>query len=172
METDEVVAEREPQRRLPVLSWALPAAAVIVLVVSLALGGLLYRQHSKENKQADAVTAARQVLINAYSVDYKTVANDYRRFVNSTTGDLHSELTASTSKFVSTVTSTHTHETAKVVDAGLVRYDGSTATVAVALDSPLTSTAATTPQARQYRTEVDVQRVGKRWLATAIRQVN
>src|SRR2546429_8248320 len=112
MESDELVTEREPRRRLPVLTWALPAAAVILLVVSLALGGLLYRQHSKENKQDDAVTAATQVLINAYSVDYGTVDRDYQRFVDSTTGDLKNQLTNGKGKFVSTVKSTHTHETA------------------------------------------------------------
>ncbi len=154
------------------LAWLLPSLAVLALIAAAVLGGLLYRQHTRIAAQDAAVTAARQVLINAYSIDYKSVTADYQRFIDGTTGDLRDQLTSGKSKFVQTVQTTHTHETAKIVDAGLVRSNGSTATVAIALDSPLTTTSITKPQTRSYRTEVDVTRVHGHWLASAIRQVD
>jgi Mce-associated membrane protein len=100
------------------------------------------------------------------------VTADYQRFVAGTSGELHSELASGKSKFIQTVQTTHTHETAQIVDAGVVRSDANSATVAVALNSPLTTTSITKPQTRSYRTEVDVTRVNGNWLATAIRQVS
>jgi hypothetical protein len=171
----EVEATAEPaaeSRSLPDwLAWLLPSLAVLTLIAAAVLGGLLYRQHSRLAAQNAAITAAKQVLINAYSIDYKSVTADYQRFVGGTTGDLHGQLTSGKSKFIQTVQSTHTHESAKIIDAGLVRSNGSTATVAIALDSPLTTSSITKPQTRSYRTEVDVTRVHGRWLASAIRQV-
>ena len=171
--TDEAAVEdRPPGRLVGTLSWVLPALAVVLLVLSLVLGGLLYRQHNKDSARNAAVTAAKQVLINAYTVDYRTVSTDYQRFINGTSGNLRSELTGGKSKFISTVTSTHTHETAQILTAGIVRSDSNSATVAIALNSPLTTTTIKQPQDRAFRTEVDVVRVDGKWLATRLAQVD
>lgn len=173
VDTETTPTESKPRRGpLAQLSWIVPALAVVMLVVAGVLGGLLYRQHHREAARNDAVTAARQVLINAYSIDYHSVDTDYQRFISGTSGDLHSQLTSGKSKFISTVKSTHTQETAQIVDAGLVRFDGDTATVTIALNSPLTNTTVKQATTRSYRTEVDVQDLHGKWLATAIRQVN
>lgn len=165
--------ESAPRRGLlGQLTWIVPALAVVMLVVAGVLGGLLYRQHHRQAAEDAAVTAAKQVLINAYSIDYHSVDTDYQRFVSGTSGDLHSQLTNGKSKFISTVKSTHTQETAQIVDAGLVRFDGDTATVTIALNSPLKNTSVKQATTRSYRTEVDVQRIHGKWLATAIRQVS
>jgi Mce-associated membrane protein len=140
--------------------------------VAGVVGGLYYRQHGRDAARNAAVTAARQVLINAYSVDYRSVTKDYQRFVDGTSGDLHSQLTDGRSKFIQTVQTTHTHETAQIVDAGVVRSDSNSATIAIALNSPLTTTSISKPQTRSYRTEVDVALVHGTWLATAIRQAD
>jgi Mce-associated membrane protein len=171
--TEAAAPESTTRRRLLAqLSWIVPALAVVLLVVAGVLGGLLYRQHHRQAAEDAAVTAARQVLINAYSIDYHSVDTDYQRFISGTSGDLRSQLTSGKSKFISTVKSTQTQETAQIVDAGLVRFDGDTATVTIALNSPLTNTTVKQATTRSYRTEVDVQHIHGKWLATAIRQVN
>jgi hypothetical protein len=76
------------------LAWLLPSLAVLALIAAAVLGGLLYRQHSRLAAQDAAVPAAKQVLINAYSIDYKSVTADYQRFIDGTTGDLHDQLTS------------------------------------------------------------------------------
>lgn len=176
VEAEIAAAEPEPAppRRglLAQLSWIVPALAVVMLVVAGVFGGLLYRQHHRDAARDAAVTAAKQVLINAYSIDYHSVDTDYQRFISGTSGDLHSQLTSGKSKFISTVKSTRTQETAQIMDAGLVRFDGDTATVTIALNSPLTNSSVKSATTRSYRTEVDVQRIHGKWLATAIRQVN
>ena len=161
-----------PRPWLTRLSWLVPALAVLALIAAAVMGGLLYREHSRQAARNAALTAARQVLINAYSIDYRSVSKDYQRFLDGTSGDLHNQLIAGKSKFVQTVQTTHTHESAQIVDAGLVRFDADSATVAIALNSPLTSVTVTKAQTRSYRTEVDVALVHGDWLATAIRQVD
>jgi Mce-associated membrane protein len=168
-----VADDGTPRRpRFAALTWLLPALTVVALLLAGVVGGLYYRQHGRDTARNAAVTAARQVLINAYSVDYRSVTKDYQRFVDGTSGDLHSQLTDGRSKFIQTVQTTHTHETAQIVDAGVVRSDSNSATIAIALNSPLTTTSITKPQTRSYRTEVDVALVHGTWLATAIRQAD
>jgi len=174
VETDTAEDVEPAPRRglLGQLTWIVPALAVVMLVLAGVLGGLRYRQDHQQAAEDAAVTAAKQVLINAYSIDYHSVDTDYQRFLDSTSGDLRNQLTSGKSKFISTVKSTHTQETAQIVDAGLVRFNGDTATVTIALNSPLTNTTVKQATTRSYRTEVDVQRIHGTWLATAIRQVN
>lgn len=155
-----------------VLSWLLPSLAAVLLVLSAALGGLLYRQRQHAGARAEAVAAAKQTLINAYTIDYHSVEKDYARFMADTTDQLRGQLQEGRKKFIATVKDTHTSEHGAVADAGVVRFGGDTATVAVALDSPLQTKQITKAQNRRYRTEVDLRRVDGRWLATAIRQVD
>jgi Mce-associated membrane protein len=169
-----VVIDAVPEKseRPRALSWLLPAAAVVLLLVSAALGGLLYRQRNHADQRAEALAAAKQTLINAYSVDFRTVEKDYQRFMAGTTDQLHGQLDEGRKKFLSTVKSTQTRERGTVADAGVVRFGGDTATVAIALDSPLMTKAAPKERMRRYRTEVDVRRVHGHWLATDIRQID
>jgi Mce-associated membrane protein len=145
------------------------------LVVLLAVtGGVLWfgaRSASAESAtRAEALAAARQEAVNLTSQDYRTVDADLRRMVDGATGQLRADLEQRSAETKQVVVKNKAMARGVAVDAGLVVLDGAAATVVVAVDSTVSSTGAPAAN-RRYRFQLDLTRVGGRWLVANLTAV-
>jgi len=184
------VATTEKPRKAPYLlsGWLLATVAVIALVCAVLAGMLSTRPSAAKVIQADAqlssgtkVTqieqpaldaqaAAKQAIGPILSYDYRHLAQDqanahkymtdsYRQGKDGKKGydDLFDALKSS-------VTSTQTVVTTKVISSGIVRADADRVQVLLFIDQPRTNKANPTPQVFEDQATATMQKVGDRWL--------
>jgi Mce-associated membrane protein len=113
--------------------------------------------------RAAVLAAARQEAVNLTSQDYHTVDADLRRMADGATGQLRADLQQRTAQAKQVVVRNKAVARGMAVDAGLVALRGDSATAVVAVDSTVSSTGAGTA-GRRYRFQLDLSRVGGRWL--------
>lgn len=155
-------AGRAPARAVALL-------AVLVLALAVACAVLLTRTRSGQSAEADRadlLAAAKQEAVNLTSQDHRTVAADLRRTADGATGQLRADLDQRRAQTEQVVTRGKVVARGSAVDAGVVARHGDSGTVLVAVDSTVTSTASATPTSRRYRFQLDLTRVGGRWLVS------
>jgi Mce-associated membrane protein len=165
--TDADPAEPRGRRLLPVALGLLAA----VLAARSALLWLGTRSADAASAtRADVLAAARQEAVNLTSQDYRTVDADLRRMADGATGQLRADLEQRAGQAKQVVLRNKAVARGVAVDAGLVVLDGGSATAVVAVDSTVTSSGAT-PASRRYRFQLDLTRVGGRWLVSNLTAV-
>ncbi|HYT10618.1 MAG TPA: hypothetical protein VEL73_08150, partial [Mycobacteriales bacterium] len=141
--------------------------AALVAVLATGCGVLLAQSRSAraaEADRADLLSAAKQEAVNLTSQDYRTVAVDLRRAADGATGQLRTDLDQRRAQTEQVVTKGKVVAKGAAVDAGVVAVQADSATVLVAVDSSVASSAAATPTSRRYRFQLDLTRAGDRWL--------
>jgi Mce-associated membrane protein len=155
-------------RRLPRL---LPG----LLVIALAAASLLLWAGSRSANAAaatrdDVLAAARQEAVNLTSQDYRTVDADLRRMADGATGQLRDDLDQRSTAAKQVVVKNKAVARGVVVEAGLVLLHDGSATALVAVDSTVTS-GGTASASHRYRFQLDLARVGDRWLVSNLTAV-
>ncbi len=149
----------------------LGALCVLLLVAAVALAVLLRGYRTQDDARDDAVRAARQSAINLTSIDYEEFDVAVDRVLEGATGDFGKEFKANSGKLKDLLLTNKVKSEGKVVDAGIVRSDRSHATVLVVIDSTVRNT--TTPEGRvnTNRMQLEVEKVGGRWLTSTLQFV-
>jgi Mce-associated membrane protein len=154
-----------------------PAAPIVLGVLAgvlaLTSAGLWVANRSAAGAaaaRAAVLAAARQEAVNLTSQDYHTVDADLRRMTDGATGQLRADLQQRTSEARQVVLRNKAVARGMAVDAGLVVLHGDSATVVVAVDSTVSSTGAGAA-GRRYRFQLDLSRVGGRWLVANLTAV-
>lgn len=154
----------------------LAALAVLLLVADVALGvlWLSHRAHRETLDAArnDAVSAARQVLVNLDSISADTVDQDLARVLAGTTGTFRDQFERSKSQLKELVVGNKTHSSALVRSAAVVRADTSTATVLVATDRTVSDASTPGGQVVNERWTVDLEKHGGHWLVADLQPVS
>jgi Mce-associated membrane protein len=120
--------------------------------------------------RADVLAAARQEAVNLTSQDYRTVDADLRRMADGATGQLRDDLDQRTGQAKQVVVRNKAVARGVAVEAGLVAVHGDSATAVVAVDSMVSSGNAGAAT-RRYRFQLDLTRVGGRWLVSNLTAV-
>jgi len=159
----------------PRLRNALAAAMALFVVAGLVAAVLVGRSVLAARQRValggDAVAAATQLGVNFTTLDYRSFDRDAGRVLAGATGTFKSEFSAQSSQLKQLVTSNKAVSKGKVLQAGLVSYDADSARVLLVVDAEVTNSSATTPVARHYRMQVDLNRSGGQWLAAQLQFV-
>lgn len=150
------------------LSAGLVAATVLTTVLCVWLGLKLADQRGTEERHQEVLAAARQSALNFTSLDYRHYDQDSRTVLEGATGDFKKQFAAQTAQLTKLVAQNKSVSEGQVLDAGIVRSDARSARVLVVADSKVTNTAAPEGQARTYRLQLDLVRVGDRWLTSDV----
>jgi Mce-associated membrane protein len=167
--TGPTVAGSTPAAAGRAVRRAVALLAVLVVALAVACAVLLARSRSAEAAEADRaelLAAAKQEAVNLTSQDHRTVATDLRRTADGATGPLRADLDQRRAQTEQVVRKNKVVARGSALDAGIVARQGDSATVIVAVDSTVTSTASATPTSRRYRFQLDLSRVGGRWLVS------
>jgi Mce-associated membrane protein len=152
--------------RLP--AAALIAATVLTAVLACWLGVKLSGQRAAEQRRQDVLAAARQSALNFTSLDYRHYGRDSADVLKGATGEFKKEFAAQTAQLTKLVAQNKSVSEGQVLEAGIVRSDDRSARVLVVADSKVSNTAAPEGQARTYRLQLDLVRVGGRWLTSDV----
>jgi Mce-associated membrane protein len=150
------------------LSAGLVAATVLTTVLCVWLGLKMADQRGTEQRRQEVLAAARQSALNFTSLDYRHYDQDSRTVLEGATGDFKKQFAAQTAQLTKLVAQNKSVSEGQVLDAGIVRSDARSARVLVVADSKVTNTAAPEGQARTYRLQLDLVRVGDRWLTSDV----
>jgi Mce-associated membrane protein len=155
--------ERVPGRKLPRVALGLLVIGLAVVCAVLWTGGRSAR--AAASSHADVLAAARQEAVNLTSQDYHTVDADLSRMADGATGQLRMDLDQRVGQAKQVVVANKAVARGVAVEAGLVALNGDQATVLVAVDSTVSSGSTATAN-RRYRFQLDLTRVGDRWLVS------
>ena len=151
--------------------------AVLSVVLLLLLAGTAFLWFTRPEPSAvrtadygQALAAAKSGIVDFASFDYLTLDDDIEQIKRVTTeGDLRDEAVDRLDADRQTITDAQTVVNTEVVTAGVVRADDSTATVLLQLQTTDESAAGEAQaQIRKYRIQVELERVGERWLLSGI----
>ncbi|MGV4981261.1 hypothetical protein ACVB8X_10965 [Streptomyces sp. NRAIS4] len=152
-------------KRLPVV---LVAATVATAVLCGWLGLDLSGRREVDQRRQDILAAARQSALNFTSLDYRHYDRDSRTVLEGATGDFKKQFAAQTAQLTKLVAQNKSVSQGQVLEAGIVRSGERSARVLVVADSKVTNTAVPGGQARTYRLQLDLVRVGGRWLTSDV----
>lgn len=145
----------------------------VLLVLLLAATGFLWftRPATSSIRTTDYVgvlEAARAGVVDLTSFDYLTLDEDLRQIQNVSTGDLRKESTDTLNKNRKTITDAQAVVSTKILGAGVTKADPSSGTVVLVIETTQKSKASSRPQVTRYRIEVQMSKVGGRWLLSGI----
>jgi Mce-associated membrane protein len=161
---------QDRDRRRPVGGLLLGVLAVLLAATSAVLWLGTRSADADAARRSDALTAARQEAVNLTSQDYHTVDADLGRMADGATGQLRADLEQRAAEAKQVVLKNKAVARGVPVDAGLITMNGDQAAAIVAVDSTVSS-AGGTPTTRRYRFQLDLSRVGDRWLVANLTAV-
>lgn len=164
-----------PPARTPVgrrrLLTALAVLCALLVLAAVVLGVLLRGYAQEDDARGDALRAARQSALNLTSIDYRDFDAAVDRVLEGATGDFSEEFKGNATNLEKLLTDNQVRSEGKVVDAGLVRADGSSATALVVVDSTVRNTEVPDGRVNTYRMQIEVEKVDGRWLTSTLRFV-
>lgn len=149
------------------------AAAFAVAMAAAVLGAIGARQASAtarvDDTRSEALAAARKVGVDFATYDYRTIATDFKRVADESTGRFHKQwLTQSTAAAQAIRKVKGISEQAEVVSAGITDSGPNRVSVAVAIDRIVKNEAAPKGQANSFGLQMVLVRTGDRWLASEV----
>lgn len=146
-----------------------------LLVLTVLLAGacvFLWVQRSNSDSRAAerdaALAASRQAMVDIGTFSYTTFDADLKRILAVTTGDLNDQFLADGDKTKQQVVSLQIEKKATVLDAGVTKLTGTTATVILLVQSEGSSTAAPELQIERFRVQMTMVNVDGTWLASEL----
>lgn len=152
-------------------TWTLAALSVL-LVLSLAVGGLLFWRDREaaatESDRADVILAARQEVLNLIGLSHTDTDATFGRLLAGATGDFRNQLAQQADSFKQAVNQGQVASTGQISEAGVERLDGDTATTLVVAGANIKNTQVPQGEKRQYRLRLTLQRQDGRWLVSQL----
>jgi Mce-associated membrane protein len=140
------------------------AVLLVAAIVGVALFGQRVAQASQEERlRAEALTAARQMVVNFTTVDHRSFDKSTNGVLALSAGKFRQQYTNASSELERLVKENKTVSRGEVLDAGIVSFDPDSARVLVVADADVTNVAAKKPQLRTYRIQLDLSREGSGW---------
>ena len=154
----------------------LSVVGVLLIAASIALA-IIGGQHKSarsdlESARSDAVTAARQEILNLDSLSAATIDADLGRVVAGATGSFKDQFGKAQAALKQVVAARQTVSTGRILSAGLVRADTDSATVLVAVDRTVKDTSNTGGVVAHDRWKLDLEKHGGRWLVADLQPVS
>jgi Mce-associated membrane protein len=171
-----MVADR-PAHRLSARWLRLPERAalaglslvlVALLAVAAALGTRVRRADADRSRQQAILAAARHMVVDFTTLDYRHGQADVQRVLDEATGDFERELADGSGQLRQLIAANRSVSRGEILEAGLVSRDADSARVLVVADSMVRNTSAPNGQRRHYRIQLDLRREGGRWLVSSL----
>ncbi|NNH73561.1 hypothetical protein HLB23_27515 [Nocardia uniformis] len=152
------------------------AAAAVVLAIALMVGtGFLINLRNEAADEAalraDYIQTAKQTMLNITNISAETAADDIKRVLEVTSGDLATEYEQRKDDYAGIVQKAEVKAKGEVIDAAIESSDDNTAIVLVAVKQTLTNAGAEGPQQRQFRFRVTIAHTEKGLAATQMEMV-
>jgi Mce-associated membrane protein len=153
-----------------------PTAAVVlalVVVVGAATAGAsatkLSHHDASTNLRSQVLSVGRQIAVDFAVYDYRRIDADFGRVANESTGKFKSEFVTQSAGVRELIIKAKAVSHAEVAAEGLVEATSGHASVVVALDRTVTNTSAPKGQHDSFGLQIDLLRVGGRWLASGVK---
>jgi Mce-associated membrane protein len=162
-------------RRSPGWFWGI-AGLLAVIVVALAVvtvswGLSVHSKDSQAGQRDKALAVARQQAINLGSIDYRNLQADIQRILTGSTGQFRETFQNGSSQITQGATQQKTVSTVQQSHVALVSFSGDSAEAIVSLTTVTTSVNAKQGQANTYRYQMELSKVGGRWLLSKMELV-
>lgn len=154
---------------LTVVSVALAAVSIGLWVV---VSGHLHDRDALDEARNDAVSAARQEVVNLHGIKYTTIDADFKRVLDGATGAFKDQFGRAQKTIKPILVEHKTVMTATVRFAGVVRADTDSVTVLIGIDRTVSDSSAPAGAVNHYRLRVDVEKHGGRWLVSELQDVD
>lgn len=139
-------------------------AVVLALLLAAAIAGdtwLLTRgvaMNGVEQDRADAVQAARQVVINLVTLDHTDPRETVERVLAGSTGAFRQQFSSQASVMQKILREAKVTSSGEIAEAGLARMDGEHAVVLVAVSATVKNAQIRQGEPRQYRMSVNLEK--------------
>lgn len=163
----EPVTELKPEtgRKNTVGWWA---AVVALLAVAMALAVHDYSQSRVPDERAAAVAAAEKVALDMSTIGAGNAADRLRTLSEESTGGFREHLDHNATTFEDLLRQGQVSSRAQVSGTGVEHLDGDSASVLVAVAATVVNSGRPDGQLMNLRLHVQLERVGGRWLASAM----
>jgi len=159
---------RPPRRRPP---WWVVVAALLVAVVAVAAAIGVALRPGDDAVRESALTAARTYTTSLTTYDYRALDADFARVKKVATGDFAAEYDKTSGELRPSLVSNQAVATSTVVGAGIERLQGEEATVLVAVNQQITTSAAPTPRGEANRLRMVLVRQNGNWLVSKVERL-
>jgi Mce-associated membrane protein len=150
-----------------------PVLAVLLVLLVAAAGFLWFTRPGgsavRTGDYAEALQAARSGVVDYTSFDYLTLDDDIEQIRRIAVGDLRDQGVARLDERRAEITEAKAVSNTEIIDAGVTRAGGESATVLLLMQSTQESTASPQAQIVRYRIEVSLEKDGDRWLLSGIK---
>ncbi|MHB1739946.1 MAG: hypothetical protein ACYCXA_10820 [Actinomycetes bacterium] len=151
--------------------WSL-ALVVVLSATAVGLLGWQVRAAQAVSARHEAIlSAARQEAVNFTTLDYRSLDGGLTQVMAGATGTFRTDFQAKLGQLKSLITTNKAVSQGRVLEAGIVSDGPTSAQVALAVDSTVHNSAYPNGTQRHYRIEVDLVRVGGRWLTSNLQFV-
>jgi Mce-associated membrane protein len=142
-------------------TWIAVTVVLTLLLLASMIGASVwgvqwYRDREMREGQQEAVAAARQTVVDFFSISASTVDRDVEQVIQGATGTFKEEYESGKEELRTAVIENKVRSEGKVLRAGLVRGDADSARVLVAADANVKN--ANSPKGRKvhYRVQVEM----------------
>ncbi|WP_234330109.1 hypothetical protein [Streptomyces viridochromogenes] len=146
------------------MTVGLITATIVTTALTIWLTFGVYTQRESQQRRQDILVAARQSALNFTSLDYRHYDRDSANVLAGATGDFKKQFAAQTEQLTRLVARNKSVSEGRVLEAGIVHSDKTSARVLVVADSKVTNTAVPQGEARTYRLQLDMVHRDGRWL--------
>ncbi|WP_024794951.1 hypothetical protein [Tomitella biformata] len=157
-----------------VLVWVLALSSLVIVLAAAAIALLLNVRGADAADRRDAlvVETAREVVVNLTTLDFASADADIERILAGTSGAFREQFASSSSSFREVLERGEVASTGEIREAGLVRADGDSAEVLLAVTSMVKNTDIPGGEGRVYRMKASLERAGDAWLVSDVEFVS
>jgi len=162
-------------RGLPRWFWAVAGVLGVILVglivITANLGLSVHDKSDRAGQRDKALAVARQQAINLGSIDYRNLQADIQRILTGSTGQFRETFQSGATQITQGATQQQTVSTVQQSHVALVSFAGDSAEAIVSLTTVTTGVNAKQGQANTYRYQMELSKVGGRWLLSKMELV-
>ena len=182
--SEQTDADHEGDQHIQVQSNLLggPRGGVVLLVLMALVAGLVvfgaFQARTWRDGETDAearsavLKASRQEVVALTTISSKTSDQDIARLLDGATKGFRAEFAEQADNFRSALTSGEVSSTGVVTGAGVKSLKGNKAEVLIAASGTVSNKQSKTPQPRNYRLRLGMEKVDGRWLVASLEFVS
>lgn len=146
--------------------FALILAIAVSTVATVMLSGKLSHASQDDSLRASALGAAREAATAMTSIKTTTAQQDIDHILSLSIGEFKDQFAQQAPTVVQVVTKGQVDSTGRVVEAGLINSNNSTAQVLTAVSATVKNSEAANGEQRNFRMKVSLAKQGDRWMVT------